>query len=62
MTNRRHSLKRCDGLSKKGNKQQLLTGEKRQIAICFLGGSNVTATFINYNKTSDKASTMQLNG
>jgi hypothetical protein len=49
-----------DYLKKSDKQQQLLTGEKQQIAICFLNRSNVTATFINYNKTSDKASTMQL--
>ena len=39
MTDRRHSLKRGDRLSKKvpSDKRQLLTGKKRQIVICVMG-------------------------
>ena len=37
MTDRRHSFKRGDRLSKKIDKRQLLTGKKRQIVICVMG-------------------------
>jgi hypothetical protein len=37
MTDRQHSLKKATDYLKKSDKQQLLTGNKRQIAICVMG-------------------------
>jgi hypothetical protein len=55
MTDRRHSLKRGDRLSKK--ERQTTTSDWEKATNCDLCyGLKVTATFY-YNKTSDKAAT-----
>ena len=56
MTDRQHSLKRGDRLSKKERQTTASDWKKRQIAICVKNGVKSDSD-IYYNKTSYKAAT-----